>query len=55
MIMEREKVLTAYQRALELGAHTHDEAVASAAQALGVLPEIVEAAVWQHEEQACAS
>lgn len=48
-IIERTKVLEAYRRAMELGAATHDEAVATAAQALGVVPEVVEAAVWDLE------
>ncbi len=49
MIVEREKLVEAYRRAFDLGAATHDEAVHAAAQALGVEPELVEAAVWERE------
>jgi hypothetical protein len=49
VILAREKVIEAYRRALDLGAATHDEAVHAAAQALGVEPELVEAAVWERE------
>jgi hypothetical protein len=51
MIIERTKVLAAYNRARELGAD-HDKACAAVAQALGVTVEIVNDVAWQAEEVA---
>jgi hypothetical protein len=53
-IHPRHRVATAYRRALELGA-THQEAIASAAQALSLAPEAVQAAVEDHGTECAAS
>lgn len=51
MIVERSKVLAAYERARELG-DDHDKACAAVAQALGLQAELVSYAVWQGDEVA---
>lgn len=51
MIVERSKIIAAYERARALGAD-HVKACATVAQALGVAPEIVSDVVWQGVESA---
>lgn len=51
MIVERSKLLAAYNRARELG-DDHDKACSAVAQAIGVLAELVSDTVWQGEEVA---
>lgn len=45
MIIERSKIIEAYNRARELGAD-HEKACATVAQSLGVGPEIVNDVAW---------
>lgn len=51
MIVERTKVLAAYERARELG-DDHDKACAAVSQSLGVPAEVVSYTVWQGDEVA---
>lgn len=47
-IIERSKILEAYERCVALGG-THDEACASTARALGIDPELVAIVVAERE------